>query len=49
MDLCYHYGNEIVYKDHNNCRGPLGEFIYDLDTPINYKIFDKEVTIKFFK
>lgn len=48
MDLCFHYGNEIVYKDHKYARGPLGEFIYDLDKPINYKIFNKEVIIKFF-
>lgn len=48
MDLCFHYGNEIVYKDHNHARGPLGEFIYDLDTPIKYNILGKETIIKFF-
>ena len=48
MDLCFHYGNEIVYKDHNHARGPLGAFIYDLDTPIKYNILGKEIIIKFF-
>ena len=48
MDLCFHYVNEIVYKDHKNARGPLGEFIYDLDTPIKYNILGNEITIKYF-
>ena len=48
MDLCFHGGYNIVYKDHNHARGPLGEFIYDLDTPIKYNILGKETIIKFF-
>ena len=48
MDLCYHYTNNIVYKDHNHARGPLGEFIYDLDKSITYKLFNKEYKIKYF-
>ena len=48
MDLCFHYGNNIVYKDHNHARGPLGEFIYDLDKPCIYKLFNKEYQIKYF-
>ena len=48
MDLCYHYTNEIVYKDHNHARGPLGEFIYDLDKSINYNILNNKIMIKYF-
>ena len=48
MDLCYHYTNNIVYNDHQHARGPLGEFIYDLDKPITYKLFNKEYKIKYF-
>ena len=48
MDLCFHYTNEIVYKDHIHARGPKGEHIYDLDTPIHYKLFNKYYTIKYF-
>ena len=48
MDLCFHYGNNIVYKDHHHARGPLGEFIYDLDKPCIYKLFNKEYKIKYF-
>lgn len=50
MDLCFHYTNEIVYKDHIHARGPLGEFIYDLDNEINdYRLYDKKIQIKYFK
>jgi len=50
MDLCFHYGDEIVYKDHIHARGPLGEIIYDLDNEINdYRLYDKNIQIKYFK
>ena len=48
MDLCFHYGNEIVYKDHIHARGPLGEFIYDLDKNLYHTLFNNEIKIKFF-
>ena len=48
MDLCFHYSNDIVYNDHLHARGPLGEFIYDLDKPIYYDIFDKICKVKYF-
>ena len=47
MDLCFHYTNEIVYKDHNHARGPLGEFIYDLDVPSIHELFGKKYIIKY--
>ena len=48
MDLCFHYENEIVYKDHIHARGPLGEFIYDLDKNLYHTLFNNEIKIKFF-
>lgn len=48
MDLCFHYGNDIVYKDHIHARGPLGEFIYDLDKNLYHTLFNDEIKIKFF-
>lgn len=48
MDLCFHYTNDIVYKNHHNARGPKGEFIYDLDTPIYYKLYNKTKKIHYF-
>ena len=49
MDLCFHYTNDIVYKDHIHARGPLGEYIYDLDKPIlNYILLNNEIQIKYF-
>jgi len=48
MDLCFHYTNEVVYKDHNHARGPLGEFIYDLDKPIYYTLYNKTKKIHYF-
>ena len=48
MDLCFHYENEIVYKDHIHARGPLGEIIYDLDKNLYHTLFNNEIKIKFF-
>ena len=48
MDLCFHYSNDKVYKDHINARGPLGEFIYDLDKTLYNTLFNNEIKIKFF-
>lgn len=48
LDLCYHYSNDIVYKDHTHARGPCGEFEYDLDKPIYYDIFNKIYKVKYF-
>ena len=48
MDLCFHYSNDKVYKDHVHARGPLGEFIYDLDKNLYHTLFNNEIKIKFF-
>lgn len=48
MDLCFHYSNEIVYKNHEHARGPLGEFIYDKDKPMYHKLLNKTYKIIYF-
>ena len=48
MDLCFHYSDKIVYEDHHHARGPLGEFIYDIDLPMTHKLFGKNRDIHFF-